>query len=150
MEHDFYKTGDGDAFVQIKDRNGEVVLSCCRRCGQAEGDLSPECPGGNVDKMLNASDTFWLNELAPPERIYFEGRLKELKIPDNWLPTLENVNRLPKPVFDYIHGLESLCDPAGIIRENSILRDDIGRLGVMLDESLGRTSEKGVNNDPSV
>ena len=39
MNHDFYKTGDADAPIQIQDRNGEVVLSCCRRCGRAEIEL---------------------------------------------------------------------------------------------------------------
>lgn len=43
-EHDFYKTGDRDAPEQIKDRNGAVVLQCCRRCGQAEIELEPDCP----------------------------------------------------------------------------------------------------------
>lgn len=42
--HDLYKTGDADAPNVIKDRNGEVVLGLCRRCGQAEADLEPMCP----------------------------------------------------------------------------------------------------------
>lgn len=45
MRHDFIKTGDPDAFRAILDRNGEVALSFCRRCQQAEGTLAPECPG---------------------------------------------------------------------------------------------------------
>lgn len=43
--HSLYNTGDSDAPEQIKDRNGEVVLQSCRKCGQAEADLQPECPG---------------------------------------------------------------------------------------------------------
>jgi hypothetical protein len=38
-EHDLYKTGDPDAPEQIKDRNGVVVLNCCRVCGKAEVEL---------------------------------------------------------------------------------------------------------------
>jgi len=38
--HDLYKTGDEDAPEAIKDRNGEVVLSMCRRCGRAESELT--------------------------------------------------------------------------------------------------------------
>lgn len=45
MRHDFIKTGDADAHRHIQDRNGEVCLSECRRCGQAEGELADECPG---------------------------------------------------------------------------------------------------------
>lgn len=43
--HQFYKTGDADAPAQIKDRNGAVVLQCCRCCGLAEAELdeAPEC-----------------------------------------------------------------------------------------------------------
>jgi hypothetical protein len=43
MGHDLYKTGDHDAPDAIKDRNGEVALGQCRRCGAAEVDLSGPC-----------------------------------------------------------------------------------------------------------
>ena len=43
--HDCYKTGDIDAPETIKDRNGEIVLSLCRRCGGAEASLPTQCPG---------------------------------------------------------------------------------------------------------
>ena len=42
-EHELYKTGDSDAPEQIKDRNGEVVLNLCRRCGRGEVELSGPC-----------------------------------------------------------------------------------------------------------
>ncbi len=42
-KHDLYKTGDSDAPDVIKDRNGEVVLELCRRCGRAERELGPSC-----------------------------------------------------------------------------------------------------------
>ena len=35
----FYKTGDQDAPKSILDRNGEVVLSMCKVCGKAEGEI---------------------------------------------------------------------------------------------------------------
>ena len=53
MRHDFIKTGDADAYPQIQDRNGEVCLSQCRRCGQAEGELTPECPGVTADTITD-------------------------------------------------------------------------------------------------
>lgn len=47
MKHNLYRTGDADKPDQICDRNGEVVLACCRVCGLAEIELDqmPDCPG---------------------------------------------------------------------------------------------------------
>lgn len=45
-DHDFVKTGDADSFRSIEDGHGCVVLGFCRRCRQAEGELTPTCPGG--------------------------------------------------------------------------------------------------------
>ncbi|MCR4301607.1 MAG: hypothetical protein NUV51_08345 [Sulfuricaulis sp.] len=42
-QHDLYKTGDDDAPLQIKDRNGDVVLGLCRRCGRGEIELDQPC-----------------------------------------------------------------------------------------------------------
>ncbi len=55
----------------------------------------------------------------------------------NWTPTSENINKLPKPIFKYIHGLESLCDPAYIIMENTLLEDQTK----MLDSYIARLKE---------
>lgn len=41
--HDLYKTGDADAPDVIRDRNGEVVLAMCRRCGKGEIELKQPC-----------------------------------------------------------------------------------------------------------
>lgn len=45
MQHSIINTGDEDSHRSIEDGHGEVVLSQCRVCGQAEGTLEPECPG---------------------------------------------------------------------------------------------------------
>jgi hypothetical protein len=44
-----------------------------------------------------------------------------LDIPDDWTPTPDNVNALPKPLRTYIHDLATM-DPAYIVRENLILK----------------------------
>ena len=44
-------------------------------------------------------------------------------ISDDWLPTPEAINALPEPVRKYIASVETLCDPAGIVAENTLLRD---------------------------
>jgi hypothetical protein len=41
--HDLYKTGDAAAPASIKDRNGDVALGMCRRCGRAEVELDEPC-----------------------------------------------------------------------------------------------------------
>ena len=47
-----------------------------------------------------------------------------LEIEDTWIPTPENINALPFPLRRYIHDLSTLCDPAGIVRENIIVRNE--------------------------
>lgn len=49
VKHNLIKTGDNDAFPQIQDRNGEVVLDYCRTCGEGEGSLAVSCPGRPSD-----------------------------------------------------------------------------------------------------
>lgn len=40
-----------------------------------------------------------------------------------WKPTPEAINALPEPLRKYIHDIETNCDPAGMVRENVMLRD---------------------------
>ncbi len=51
MEHNFYVTGDTDAPESIQDHLGYVVLSLCRVCGGAEGELTTNCPGKNLTRQ---------------------------------------------------------------------------------------------------
>lgn len=41
--HLIYETGDKDAPEFIKDRNGAVVLSMCRKCRRCESQLVTPC-----------------------------------------------------------------------------------------------------------
>ena len=43
---------------------------------------------------------------------------------EDWQPTPEAVNELPEPLRRYIHRLESLSDPAGLVRENVLEEPD--------------------------
>jgi hypothetical protein len=43
-------------------------------------------------------------------------------ISDNWTPTTDNINALPRPLRRYIHDLQTNADPAGTLRENFRLR----------------------------
>ena len=49
-------------------------------------------------------------------------------IDPNWTPTAENINALPKPLRRYIHDLQSNIDPAGMMRENFRLRQEVASL----------------------
>jgi len=64
---------------------------------------------------------------------------------EGWHPTSENINALPPPLRRYIHDLETNCDPAGIIAENTAKSDQIMQLSVALgkekDEVVGLTKE---------
>ena len=46
----------------------------------------------------------------------------------NWTPTPENINALPPDIKRYIHSLETLCDPAGLVQENALLKETVEAL----------------------
>jgi hypothetical protein len=63
------------------------------------------------------------------------GTTWTLRIKDDWTPTAENINALPEPLRVFIHDLNTVCDPAGDVRElfrlqtkNRQLRWECGRL----------------------
>lgn len=58
-----------------------------------------------------------------------------MDISDDWLPTPENINSLPDPVRKYIRDLSCLCDPAGIVAENTIMKDMIDQLETKIEEN---------------
>ncbi len=47
---------------------------------------------------------------------------------DAFIPDSAHINALPEPIRRYIHDLETQCDPAGLVRENTIARDTIRSL----------------------
>lgn len=58
-----------------------------------------------------------------------------MEIAEDWTPTADNINALPRPVRDYIHSLETNADPAGMVRENAILKHDIAEFELRLAET---------------
>jgi hypothetical protein len=42
-DHMLYEQGDSDAPEIIKDANGDIVLSLCKRCGKGESELEGPC-----------------------------------------------------------------------------------------------------------
>lgn len=43
----------------------------------------------------------------------------------DWIPSPDNINALPDPLKKYIHDLETNCDPARLVQENTCLWDTI-------------------------
>ena len=64
-------------------------------------------------------------------------------IPPDWTPTPANVNALPMPLQRYIHDIVTICDPAGIVRENLILRGQVQQLTALL-------AEHGIGDPPAL
>jgi len=62
---------------------------------------------------------------------------------DKWKPTAEGINSLPGKVREYVHCLETLCDPAGIISENTLLRDEMA----MFKEALIKKEFENIERD---
>lgn len=105
------------------------------------------------DYLLNALEAASQTD-APAEHGYGEKRRKlyehvrELErkaaaydaagvlVGGDWLPTAENINALPEPLRLYIAGLETLCDPAGIVRENTLLKDSNKGLQAMYRKAV--------------
>lgn len=58
-----------------------------------------------------------------------------MEINNNWLPTIEDINALPEQLKNYIHNIESISDPAGLVRENTILRDIVNSLEKEVNEN---------------
>lgn len=55
-------------------------------------------------------------------------------IPEDWSPTSDAVNRLPDPLRDWIHRLETRCDPAGDVRSLEKAREDVRALRIRVEE----------------
>lgn len=57
-KHYLYKDGDNNVPSTLLDRNGQIVLSMCRICGKAEGELSESCEQAGEPKGRD-----WLHKL---------------------------------------------------------------------------------------
>lgn len=58
-------------------------------------------------------------------------------IGNDWLPTSENINKLPEPIRLYIHDLETKCDPGGDVQTIASQKDQIGGLTTRIKELEG-------------
>lgn len=72
-----------------------------------------------------------------------------MNIADDWLPTAANINALPAPLRAFIHELETVaqCDPAGLVAENIILRDQVREMAFALAGYLCVSDGGPANNE---
>lgn len=57
-----------------------------------------------------------------------------ITIDPDWLPTAENINALPDPLRRFIHDLETMADPAGLVLENYQLRQQVRAVEAMVEK----------------
>lgn len=92
-------------------------------------------PDPEINKEVNAD--IQAGEVAdtaaglPPQKLE-EGELDERF--RGWTPTPENVNRLPEPLRQYIHDIETKCDPAGDAQQILLLKDTVNGQVVRIKE----------------
>lgn len=53
-------------------------------------------------------------------------------IPEDWIPTAENINALPMPLRRYIMKLATHADPSMTLQENYELRQQVRALEAMV------------------
>lgn len=58
-----------------------------------------------------------------------------------WLPTAEAINALPEGPRAYIHALVAQTDPAGMVAENTLLRDQTRQLDAMIGRLKAERTE---------
>lgn len=54
-------------------------------------------------------------------------------VEDDWTPTADNINELPKPLRSYIHALHTECDPAGNVQQNVLMKDMLLQANSMIE-----------------
>ncbi len=53
---------------------------------------------------------------------------------ENFLPTAENINALPEGIRNYVHLLETRCDPAGDVQALILARENVAALTIKVVE----------------
>ncbi len=79
-----------------------------------------ECNNTGTNYQLSVSDWIRLRDELLSEVSRLVG---ELQVVTNFKADADHINRLSDPLRGYIYDLETLCDPAGLVQENAMLRD---------------------------
>lgn len=57
-----------------------------------------------------------------------------ITIDEDWLPTADSINALPEPLRRFIHDLETMADPAGLVQENYELKAQVRAVEAMVEK----------------
>lgn len=116
----------------------------------------PQCQNGGVrlmKKLLKCLESWFASYRMHPgltveidEERQAYTQLKEIvEIVLNFTPTAEYINALPESIRNFIHDIETNCDPSGIIRENVLLKDTIEALRIKIQQKP-RVTRKDIFN----
>lgn len=72
------------------------------------------------------------------ENDQLRSRLSEL---ENFKPVPEQINALPDPIRKYIHDVETLSDPAGLIQQEWAMREQIAGLVTTVENQRSHIAE---------
>lgn len=81
-----------------------------------------------------------LNDVPRKERGSSTARLSDYGVREvdidftGWKPEAKDINLLPKPLRRYIHDIVTNSDPAGMVRENILLKDEAVMVGKLIEE----------------
>lgn len=68
---------------------------------------------------------------------------------EDWTPTADSINALPARIRDYIHSLVANTDPAGMVAENTMLRDQTKQLDAMIGRQKKELDEARQEMQPA-
>jgi hypothetical protein len=100
--------------------------------------------GGTINRLINDSLDLcdWVAKNEPQSmegirEVRHSATMVRVQLQfDNWKPTPENINALPDPIRLYIHDLETLSDPAGIVMDLANLKEQVQELTAALEDKL--------------
>lgn len=105
ITHELYEDGDAKAPECIKDRNGEVVLGLCKKCGKGEAELVEPCVASShdpieqaliwLDAALNCKDWHWDGDQWDAAKWAYDNAMKQKA-------TMREIGEQPEPMREMI------------------------------------------------
>lgn len=135
------------------DSDPDLVIAGALASARALLAAQPE-QQAKANELTRATQAAFNHGLAVGSAINEDSAQPEQARPSEaWLPTAENVNKLPDGLRQYVHALEALCDPSGIVRENTMLKDCNTGLQKMFRSAEEREANaqwryRGYKNEP--
>ena len=84
------------------------------------------------EEHVKETKGYWLEGEKLYREADYEALAARLNSLEQFQPTPTQVNALPEGVRVYVASLQTLCDPAGNVAENTLLRDQTKQLDAMI------------------